>query len=50
MKSTYLKILWECPEDNRIHEEVWERKNDGKLYEIFCLITKLIHRLGKLKD
>jgi hypothetical protein len=26
----YLKITWEC-DDNRIHEEVWERKNELEL-------------------
>jgi hypothetical protein len=47
--TTYLKIEWSCS-DGRNHTEIFERNNDGKLYEIFELLTKLIHRLGKLEE
>jgi hypothetical protein len=52
MNKTFLKIEWSCS-DGRNHTEVWEGKDDGKLYRIFSLITQLIHsleRFGKREE
>jgi len=46
--STYLKIEWSDSE-GRHQTEVWQRPYDGKLYEIFDLLTRLMHRMMELK-
>ena len=46
--STYLKIEWSTS-DGRNHIEIFQQPNNGKLYEIFQLLTKLIHRLMALE-